>query len=104
VVGSHRGIADVAAVADPNTGVAVRWHGGWYVFGGTSVACPVIAGIVNTSGSHRSGAVAENTFIYGGLGGANFFDVTSGRAGSYSAATGYDFPTGVGAPKGTGGF
>jgi kumamolisin len=104
VVGSARGIGDVAAVADPNTGVAVRWNGGWYVFGGTSVACPVIAGIVNTSGSNRGGAVAENTFIYGGLGGANFFDVTSGSAGSYVARVGYDFPTGVGSPKGTAGF
>ena len=104
VVGSARGIGDVAAVADPNTGVAVRWNGGWYVFGGTSVACPVIAGIVNISGSNRGGAVAENTFLYGGLGGPNFYDVTSGSAGSYSARVGYDFPTGVGSPKGTAGF
>ena len=104
VVGTHRGIGDVAAVADPNTGVAVRWHGAWYVFGGTSVACPVIAGIINTSGSNRGSGVAENTFIYGGLGGANFFDVTSGTAGSQHAAVGYDFPTGVGTPKGTAGF
>ena len=50
------------------------------------------------------GITAENTFIYGGLGGVNFFDVTSGSAGSFSALAGYDFPTGVGSPKGTGGF
>ncbi len=104
VVGSARGIGDVAAVADPNTGVAVFWHGAWYVFGGTSVACPVTAGIVNISGSNRGGGVAEDTFIYGGLGGPNFFDVTSGSAGSFSALVGYDFPTGVGSPKGTGGY
>lgn len=104
IVGTKRGIADVAAVADPNTGVAVSWNGKWYVFGGTSVACPMIAGIINLSGSNRGGAVAENTFIYGGLGGANFYDVTSGTAGAYSAKAGYDFPTGVGSPKGLGGF
>jgi subtilase family serine protease len=104
VVGSARGIADVSAVADPNTGVAVFWNGAWYVFGGTSVACPVISGIVNNSGTNRGGGVAENTHIYGGLGGASFFDVTSGTAGSFSALSGYDFPTGVGSPKGTGGF
>jgi len=104
VVGTKRGIADVSAVADPNTGVAVRWNGGWYVFGGTSVACPVIAGIVNTAGTNRGSGVAENTFIYGGLGGANFYDVTSGSAGSYAAKAGYDFPTGVGSPKGVAGF
>ncbi len=104
VVGTQRGIGDVAADADPNTGVAVRWNGAWYVFGGTSVACPVIAGIVNISGSNRGGATAENTFIYGGLGSANFYDVTSGSAGAYSAMAGYDFPTGVGTPNGTAGF
>jgi subtilase family serine protease len=104
VVGTHRGIADVAAVADPNTGVLVRWNGAWYIFGGTSVACPVVAGIINVAGTNRSSGVAENTFVYGGLGGANFYDVTSGSAGSYHAAAGYDFPTGVGSPKGTAGF
>ena len=104
VVGSARGIADVSAVADPNTGVSVRWNGNWYIFGGTSVACPVVAGIVNAAGANRGSGVAENTFIYGGLGGANYFDVTSGSAGSFSARVGYDFPTGVGSPKGSGGF
>ncbi len=104
VVGSARGIGDVAADADPNTGVAVQWKGSWYVFGGTSVACPVISGIVNTSGSNRGGALAENTFIYAGLGGASFYDVTIGSAGSFAALVGYDFPSGVGSPMGTSGF
>jgi subtilase family serine protease len=104
VVGTKRGIADVAAVADPNTGVIVRWNGGWYVFGGTSVACPVVAGMINTAGTNRGSGPAQNTALYAGLGGPNFFDVTSGAAGAYSALSGYDFPTGVGAPKGLGGF
>ncbi len=104
VVGSARGIGDVAADADPSTGVAVRWNGGWYVFGGTSVSCPVISGIVNASGSNRGGGPAEDTAIYGGLGGANFYDVTIGSAGSFSALLGYDFPSGVGSPMGTAGF
>ena len=38
-----RSVADVSAVADPNTGVAVFVQGGWQVFGGTSVASPIIA-------------------------------------------------------------
>jgi len=59
---------------------------------------------VNAAGANRGSGVAENTFIYGGLGGANYFDVTSGSAGSFSARVGYDFPTGVGSPKGSGGF
>lgn len=103
-VGTQRGIADVAAVADPNTGVAVRWNGGWYVFGGTSVACPVIAGIVNSAGTNRGSGPAQNAAIYAAYGSANFFDPKSGTAGSYSAGTGYDYPTGVGSPNGFGGF
>ena len=43
-----RTAGDVAAVADPNTGVAVYAPGsagssGWYVFGGTSAGAPIIA-------------------------------------------------------------
>jgi kumamolisin len=104
VVGTKRGIGDVAAVADPNTGVLVRWNGNWYIFGGTSVACPVIAGMINTAGTNRGSGPAQNAAIYAGLGGPNFYDVTSGTAGAYSALAGYDFPTGVGTPKGLGGF
>src|SRR5689334_8488757 len=36
--------ADVSAVADPATGVAV-YSGGWQVVGGTSAASPIVAGI-----------------------------------------------------------
>ena len=43
--------ADVSAIADPNTGVSVYDSYGssgglnWYVFGGTSVASPIIASV-----------------------------------------------------------
>ncbi len=104
VVGNQRGIDDISAVADPYTGVAVRWHGGWYVFGGTSVSSPVMAGIINNAGKKLGSAPAENTYIYSGLGGANYYDVTSGSAGAYPGKVGYDFPTGVGAPAGVAGY
>ncbi|MGI8678272.1 MAG: S53 family peptidase, partial [Jatrophihabitans sp.] len=48
---TKRTIADVAAVADPATGVAVYDSYGstgganWYVFGGTSVAAPIIGAV-----------------------------------------------------------
>ncbi len=48
---SRRTVADVSAVADPNTGVAVYDSYGssggadWFVYGGTSVAAPFIAGV-----------------------------------------------------------
>ena len=100
--GVHRGDDDVSAVADPNTGVSVHWNTGWYIFGGTSVACPMIAAMVNDAGSNRASGNAENTWIYSH--GSSFYDVTSGTAGSFSAHAGWDYPTGMGTPNGTGGF
>src|SRR5205823_14448653 len=58
--GGHRTVADVAAVADPNTGVAVydstRFQGiaGWLVFGGTSVAAPIVASVYALAGNAAS--------------------------------------------------
>jgi hypothetical protein len=48
---ARRTVADVPAVADPNTGVAVFGpssrgnRSAWLVFGGTSIAAPLIAGL-----------------------------------------------------------
>ncbi len=102
--GVHRGDDDISAVADPNTGVSVRWNGGWYIFGGTSVACPMIAGMVNDAGTNRASSAAENAAIYASRGSGNLYDVTSGTAGSFSAGPGWDYPTGCGTPNGTGAF
>lgn len=104
IVGSARGVVDVSAVADPVTGVRVRWQGTWHVFGGTSAACPIIAGIANVAGTNRSSSPDQNAFIYSRRGTSSFFDVTSGKAGMFNATTGWDFPTGVGTPNGTSGF
>jgi kumamolisin len=109
-VGSARGIADISAVADPNTGVAVydstSYQGlsGWLVFGGTSVACPVLAGSANSAGHNSTSSDAEHTLIYGALGSSAFHDITSGTAGSFGARVGYDYPTGCGTPNGAGGI
>lgn len=104
---ARRTVVDVSAVADPNTGVAVYApgsfnHSGWMIFGGTSVASPIIAGVYAVSGS-----VVPTTTTY--KSGA-FHDVTSGSngncGGTYlcTAGTGYDGPTGLGTPNGTGAF
>ena len=47
---AKRTVADVSAVADPNTGVAVYdsylpGSSGWMVFGGTSASSPIVAGV-----------------------------------------------------------
>ena len=108
---ARRTVADVAAVADPATGVAVydsfkcQGASGWMTFGGTSVAAPIIAGIYGASSNAGS---MDTGFTYANATRLN--DVTSGSngqcGGSYlcTAGTGYDGPTGLGSPNGTGGF
>ncbi len=58
---TNRMEADVSAVGDPNTGVAVygpvnRHSSGWLVFGGTSVSAPLIGGIYGVTGHTPTGA------------------------------------------------
>ena len=108
---SRRTVADVSAVADPNTGVAVYdtylfGHRGWLVFGGTSVASPIVASVYALAGNTNS--LTAGSYSYGHLGG--LFDVASGSngscGGSYLCTSlgGYDGPTGNGSPRGTGAF
>ena len=111
VVGFGRGMPDVAADGDPISGVWVwattRAGTGWYAVGGTSVATPVWAGIVNSAGSFASSSQAELTTIYGNIGVASDFnDITFGACSfynGYTAVKGYDFCTGVGTPYGKAG-
>lgn len=103
-----RGVPDVSAIADPNTGVSVyaptdATNSTWLVFGGTSVSSPCWAGIANLAGSFSSGTAAELTLIYANRGTANYRDIVSGRAGGNSCKAGWDFVTGVGSPLGLAG-
>jgi hypothetical protein len=106
-----RTTADVSAVADPATPVAVYdtygAYSGWVAVGGTSVASPLIASVyalagnTATIGSGASWLYAHHRHLY---------DVTSGSdgtcGGSYlcTARKGYDGPTGWGTPDGIGAF
>jgi hypothetical protein len=116
--GTERSVADVAAIGDPNTGVDVydstpEGNGeptGWTVFGGTSVASPIVAAEWGLAGGSHGVAVPAAT-LYSHLGDAgDLYDVVSGSNGSCGAATscqaaaGYDGPTGVGSPIGLGAF
>jgi subtilase family serine protease len=105
---TRRTVADVSAVADPNTGVSVydstscQGRSGWLVFGGTSVASPSLSGIVNSAGSNTS-STAELSLLYQSvsnnglmINNVNFRDIVSGTAGSFSAIPGWDFVTGIG--------
>jgi hypothetical protein len=102
----------VAADADPNTGAAVydstRYQGqsGWFQVGGTSLSAPLIAAVYALAGN-ASSATYPASIPYGHT--SSLHDVTSGSNGSCSTtmckgAAGYDGPTGVGTPNGTGGF
>jgi hypothetical protein len=101
---SSRTVADVAAVADPATGAAVysTVDGGWAVYGGTSLASPIVAAYDALMGP----AAASPQYPYSNL--SSYFDVTSGSnglcGGSYlcNAVAGYDGPTGLGSPHGEG--
>jgi len=124
---SRRIVADVSAVADPATGVAIYGPtrpnsdgkpnpSGWMVFGGTSAAAPLIAGIyaVNFGVTGNAPSYGSNPYAHAGNAG-DFNDVTSGTDGKRSsscgsstsstyylcdATTGYDAPSGLGTPKG----
>jgi subtilase family serine protease len=104
---NHRAVADVSAVADPYTGVAVydsytyQGVGGWLVFGGTSVSSPLIASVYALAGNAKT--FNYGTFPYSHTTALN--DVISGSNGSCgnvlcNATTGWDGPTGLGTPNG----
>jgi subtilase family serine protease len=109
---SRRVVGDVAAVADPGTGVSVYdsyGESGWLVFGGTSVSAPIIASVYALAGNN--GSYSGQPLPYSlGRQGTNLYDVTSGRNGncrrSYecTAGPGYDGPTGLGTPVGVSAF
>jgi subtilase family serine protease len=107
---TKRVVADVSAVANPNTGVAVYDSygvSGWLVFGGTSVASPIIASVYALAGNASSvgdsaaSAYANQGSINDVVGGSNGTCTTSYLC---NAVPGYDGPTGLGTPNGTGGF
>jgi hypothetical protein len=116
--GTRRSIADLAAIGDPNTGVDVydstpERSGaptGWTVFGGTSVASPIVAAeFALAGGSQNVDFPASTLYTHAGDSGA-LYDVVSGNNGSCGkttacqAAVGFDGPTGVGSPVGLSAF
>jgi subtilase family serine protease len=109
VVGTHRGIPDIAADANPETGAWVYDtlpYGGqvldWVILGGTSVASPAAAAMVNAAGTFNASTTAELTEMYANLGNKTaFIDIVKGKCGNAPSGTvsvGYDLCTGIGAP------
>jgi hypothetical protein len=109
---SGKANADVSAVADPNTGVAVydstpnQGVSGWLVFGGTSASSPIIASAYALGGNHGLSYPAQWTWSQT----AGLTDVTTGSNGTCptsvwcQAGLGWDGPTGLGTPIGATAF
>ncbi len=108
----HRTVGDVAAVADPNTGVAVydTYGGaGWVVDGSTDAAAAIVGGIYGLALNQPSGGFPA---YYPYASPDALFDVTEGANGACSgvhaylcqAQVGYDGPTGLGTPNGIAAF
>jgi hypothetical protein len=113
---ARRTVADVSAVANPNTGVAIYDSYGstgganWYVFGGTSASAPIIASVYALAGNTieygeypYSHASALNDVVSGNNGRCSKRR-TSSKAYLCTGVTGYDGPSGLGTPNGTGAF
>ena len=114
---AYRCTPDLSLLADPTTGFVVCYGGKYYIFGGTSLATPLCAGMIAianqirksplttniayTKGEihnfiyqtiYKNNANYTNTTAYNG----NFYDVTAGRNGIYVAGPGYDIASGLG--------
>ncbi|MFC1442380.1 carboxypeptidase regulatory-like domain-containing protein [Streptacidiphilus sp. N1-10] len=107
---AKRSVADVSAVADPATGVAVyQTYGGsgWAVYGGTSASAPIITATYADAGTPVAGS---NPASYPYAVASALNDVTTGSNGTCTpayfctAGPGYDGPTGLGTPKGLDAF
>jgi subtilase family serine protease len=107
---ARRTVADVSADADPASGASVydstnyQGQSGWYAVGGTSLAAPLVGAV------YALGTVPVTSGSYPYSHSTSLYDVVSGSngscGGSYlcTARSGYDGPTGLGTPNGTGGF
>lgn len=97
-----RGVPDVAAVADPSTGLLIVDNNGTpQQIGGTSASAPMWAALtarINQGVGHKVGFL--NPLLYAQIGTGAFHDITKGNNGSYRAKIGWDACTGLGTPDG----
>jgi subtilase family serine protease len=116
-----RVVPDIAAVGDPETGLAIVFRGTPVTIGGTSLSCPVIAGIQALASQTRRFPIGfANPLLYVlHLASQTFHDVkapasptammtqsgrsllTLGTDTSLTSTKGYDDTTGLGTPNGS---
>ncbi|WP_263984483.1 carboxypeptidase regulatory-like domain-containing protein [Streptomyces sp. HPF1205] len=101
-----RATADIAADADPNSGLAVYdtlGKDGWLQVGGTSLSSPLVAAMYALAGAPAAGTYPV-TYPYADQGN-HLFDVVQGSSGDCGtvlcdAGPSWDGPTGLGTPNG----
>jgi len=88
----------------PGVSVAVWDHGSQATYDGTSWSSPEFTALMATVNQVRGthyGFMNPNMYtLFKNTSYTDFTDVTSGSNGAYSAVSGYDLVTGIGAPKG----
>lgn len=103
--GGLRSFGDITAAGDPTTGAGIVVNGAWYQVGGTSLAAPLIAGMIALGSDVQSGSQPVNT-LYSRTTTSNTHDITAGSdctttgQSHCTASAGFDVPSGLGAPKG----
>jgi len=94
-----RGVPDVAAVADPETGYEVFVDGRALVIGGTSAVAPLWAGLtarLQQALGQKLAPLQPHLYTVG----TAFHDIVEGNNGAYQAQPGWDACTGLGSPNG----
>ncbi len=109
---SDRATADVAADANPASGLAIYdtdGENGWLQVGGTSLASPLIAATYALAGTPVSGTHPNSYPYHDPKRSSDLFDITQGSNGDCgdvlcNAGKGWDGPTGLGTPDGVKAF
>lgn len=120
IVGTHRGTPDVAFAAQridlfcclvngsgynnqcPAPTTSCPTDGRWVKNGGTSLAAPAMAGVLNSAHAGAASTAQQLSIIYNNAiknYHRDWTDIIYGNNG-YSALVGYDFTTGLGVPNG----
>ncbi|HEX8732414.1 MAG TPA: S53 family peptidase [Ktedonobacterales bacterium] len=113
ILQGKRGVPDVAAAADPQTGLAIYIAGQWTLAGGTSAAAPLWAGVMavaNQVAGKPLGYINPSLYKIAASSqySSAFRDITQGdnsysdkgvTVQGYQATTGWDPTTGLGSPN-----
>ena len=113
ILNGQRGLPDIAANADPATGMAYYLAGQWAQIGGTSAATPIMAGMIAIAdqiAGHPLGHINSAVYKLGlsSTAAQDFRDITQGDNSNsegptpvqgFDAVPGWDAVTGWGAPQ-----